>query len=107
KDLREFLPVKQYIGSKLSPYCESFPSFEETKVCKTPNVQHLHSQCQATLLPGIRDETILSALHPTPALCGLPKEKALSLIADLEPFDRGLYGGVIGWSTEEESEWAV
>ena len=69
-------------------------------------MQHLHQSCTAQL-ETIDDAALLSSLHPTPALCGTPKEKAFSLIRELEPFERGLYGGVLGWTTDEESEWIV
>ncbi len=39
---------------------------------------------------------ILERLHPTPALCGTPKQTALRFIAAIEPFDRQLYGGYWG-----------
>src|SRR5690606_28308886 len=41
---------------------------------------------------------ILRHLHPTPAVCGFPARRAAELIADLESFDRGFYGGAVGWT---------
>jgi menaquinone-specific isochorismate synthase len=107
KELSEFIPVQTYLNDTLFPFCQSPLEFSQTGICKTKNVQHLYSQCTASLLENISDETILSALHPTPALCGVPKEKAQSVIRQLESFDRGLYGGVIGWQSEGKSEWIV
>lgn len=40
---------------------------------------------------------ILELLHPTPAVCGLPKEKAYQFILDNEGYDRKYYSGFIGW----------
>jgi menaquinone-specific isochorismate synthase len=40
---------------------------------------------------------LIGLLHPTPAVGGLPKEKALLLIRALEGFDRGWYSGPVGW----------
>ena len=40
---------------------------------------------------------LIEALHPTPAVGGRPRSKACSDIAQLEPFQRGLYAGVVGW----------
>lgn len=40
--------------------------------------------------------TFLKALHPTPAVGGYPKEKALALIKQAELWDRGLYSGFLG-----------
>lgn len=107
KTFREFSPVCAYLDTTLSPLCAGPLSFSPISVHQTQNVQHLYSKCSGALKESISDETILTSLHPTPALCGTPKQKALSLIKELEPFDRGLYGGIIGWSTPEASEWIV
>ena len=40
---------------------------------------------------------ILQELHPTPAVCGLPKEEACTFIAENEGYDRSYYSGIIGW----------
>jgi isochorismate synthase len=41
-------------------------------------------------------EKILNALHPTPAVCGLPREKARKRISELEKWDRAYYTGYFG-----------
>jgi len=107
KDLREFSPVQEYLQTTLFPLCKIPLNFTPVSIHRTQNVQHLYSQCTGRLKEETTDEEILSQLHPTPALCGSPKEKAYSLIRQLEPFERGLYGGTLGWSTPEESEWIV
>ncbi len=107
KDLREFSYVQTYLQETLHPFCESSPSFTPLTVHSTQNVQHIYSKCRAHLKEGISDSHLLSALHPTPALCGLPKKKSFQLIHKLEPFERGLYGGAIGWSTPDSSDWLV
>ena len=39
---------------------------------------------------------------------GFPHDVAKTLIADLEPFERDLFGGIVGWCDEEgNGEWAV
>lgn len=40
---------------------------------------------------------ILSELHPTPAVCGLPKQAAYEFIPENEGYDRSYYSGIIGW----------
>lgn len=40
---------------------------------------------------------LLQELHPTPAVCGLPKEDAFRFIATHEGYDRRYYSGFIGW----------
>lgn len=44
---------------------------------------------------------VLQELHPTPAVCGLPKEEAYQFILDTEPHDRLFYSGIIGWINPE------
>jgi len=107
KDLREFSHIPDYLQYVLSPLCIAPLHFSPITVHQTQNVQHLYSRCSGTLKEKITDEQILAHLHPTPALCGVPKQKALSAIQELEPFDRGLYGGALGWTTPEGSEWIV
>lgn len=40
---------------------------------------------------------LLKELHPTPAVCGLPKEDTYSFISKNEGYDRRYYSGVVGW----------
>ena len=40
---------------------------------------------------------LLQELHPTPAVCGLPKEDAFRFILENEGYDRSYYSGFIGW----------
>ena len=40
---------------------------------------------------------LLEKLHPSPAVCGFPKEKALDYLHSLENFDRGNYASPFGW----------
>ena len=51
---------------------------------------------------------VLHALHPTPAVGGLPKDRALEYIKEKEYFTRGLYAAPIGViSKSNEAEFAV
>ena len=52
-------------------------------------MHHLHA--------GVHIMDVLAALHPTPAVCGLPRDSALSLLEREEPFERGWYSGPVGW----------
>ncbi|WP_321330647.1 isochorismate synthase [uncultured Bacteroides sp.] len=44
---------------------------------------------------------MLSLLHPTPAVCGLPKEEAYCFILENEGYERRYYSGFIGWLSPE------
>jgi menaquinone-specific isochorismate synthase len=57
---------------------------------------HLHTPITATL--GELDPlAIAAALHPTPAVAGLPRREAMGWLRSLEPFERGHYAAPIGW----------
>lgn len=107
KDLRELTPVRTFLQSALTSICKEPLSFSPLTLHKTQNVQHLYMQCKANLKEEYTDQDILALLHPTPALCGTPTREAFDLIRKLEPFERGLYGGALGWSTGQTSEWVV
>ena len=47
-------------------------------------------------------------LHPTPAVCGTPTDQAHKLIRFVEPFERGLFTGMVGWcDSRGDGEWVV
>ncbi len=108
KDRREHAAVVEAILDTLAPYCRELKALERDVVA-TATMLHLRTGIEGVL----RDETIsvmelVEALHPTPAVCGLPKDRARAVIANLEPFDRGYYGGAVGWcDAAGDSDWFV
>jgi isochorismate synthase EntC len=48
---------------------------------------------------GILD--LLRLLHPTPAVCGLPRDSAMAFLGEEEPFERGWYAGPVGFFDAE------
>ena len=44
---------------------------------------------------------LLKELHPTPAVCGLPKAEAYAFIPENEGYERRYYSGFIGWLDPE------
>jgi isochorismate synthase len=72
------------------------------------NVQHLHTPIEARTDSQRHVLDLVERLHPTAATAGLPKEAALCLIREQEPFSRGWYAGPIGWvDAEGGGEFAV
>ncbi len=69
-------------------------------------VKHLVSRFDFEVEEGKVPDLAL-ALHPTPAVSGLPQEKAVDLIAETEGHDRKLYAGIIGYLGKEESQLFV
>lgn len=63
-------------------------------------VQHLRTLVEGDL-HGVPLGDVALAVHPTPAVCGAPREAARALIQRVEPHDRRLYTGFWGpWSAD-------
>jgi len=60
-------------------------------------LSHLKTDFGFSLKDNKRLGNLLKVLHPTPAVCGLPKEKAYRFILENEGYDRRYYSGFIGW----------
>ncbi len=106
KDLLEQRYVTDYIRDKLTSLCTNL-HISETRVKSFTTVQHLYSEISGTINDSISAEAILTQLHPTPAICGVPTESARQLIGELEKDPRGLYAGAIGYTDLESTEFAV
>lgn len=80
----------------------------EPSIVTLRSVTHLGSQIHAVRNDATTSIAALAALHPTPAVGGLPREEAVSLIEKLEPVDRGFYAGAVGWcNASGEGTWWV
>ncbi|MFD1587411.1 isochorismate synthase MenF [Halorientalis brevis] len=80
----------------------------EQGVRKLTNIQHLQTPITATLSADEHVLSLVEALHPTPAVGGLPPDKAWQVIRETETFDRGWYAGPIGWfDADGDGEFAV
>ncbi|EFJ44388.1 hypothetical protein VOLCADRAFT_64823, partial [Volvox carteri f. nagariensis] len=93
KDHAEFCTVRDWIASQLAGPCEDVRVEVRKSVLKQGSVQHLFGRVAAELRRGRNDAHLLAALHPTPAVCGRPRQAALGYLDELESFDRGWYAG--------------
>jgi menaquinone-specific isochorismate synthase len=107
KDLSEHAFVRIGIEETLGPLCEEIEVEGGVSEMKLARGRHLRSRVSGTLCEGVTDAALLAALHPTPAVGGHPRGEALGEIRALEPFDRGLYAGPVGWIGADASEFAV
>ncbi len=108
KDIREHRFVKDTIYRELQPVCSDIDMQEKVGVLQLNRLAHLLARCKARLLPEFsNDSTVLRQLHPTPAVGGVPREKAMSLILSIEPFCRGWYAAPVGWLSRDAAEFAV
>ena len=64
-------------------------------------LSHLKTDFQFSLKDNKGLGDLLKVLHPTPAVCGLPKEEAYRFILQNEGYDRRYYSGFIGWLDPE------
>lgn len=60
-------------------------------------LSHLKTDFRFSLKNNKELGNLLKVLHPTPAVCGLPKEEAYRFILENEGYDRRYYSGFIGW----------
>lgn len=65
-------------------------------------LSHLKSDFSFPLPDNKKLGDLLERLHPTPAVCGLPKEETYRFIRENEGYDRSYYSGFIGWLAPEE-----
>lgn len=108
KNLEEHDYVVRMIKGALEECCEEVQIPQEPGLYKTKNIQHLFTPVEGRLKKECSFLSIVETLHPTPALGGLPKEKAVEMIREIEPMDRGWYAGPVGWfDGEDNGEFAV
>ncbi|MCZ6703049.1 MAG: isochorismate synthase [Ignavibacteria bacterium] len=108
KNLKEHKFVTDFIENTLSIYTDEIIAKKNPTIIKLSNVQHLYTKISARLYSENKVFKLMGTLFPTPAVCGLPKDKAQESIRKLEKFDRGLYSGLVGWiSLEMNCEFAV
>ncbi|OEG75657.1 isochorismate synthase [Shewanella colwelliana] len=107
KNSHENQLVRKHIVDALTPLSNYVGADESPKVFKLSHIQHLHRAIRAELKGGVNDFQILQALHPTPAVGGLPKESAINFIRQREGYTRGWYAGACGYFNKHESEFAV
>ena len=96
KNVHEHELVAETIREQLAPYAASV-SVGERAIKRLATVQHLHTPITAELADDIHVLDVVEALHPTPAVGGLPPDRALETIRETEPFDRGWYAAPVGW----------
>jgi isochorismate synthase len=99
----------EMVRDTLLPYCSYLDWAPEPSIVKVANVQHLGSQAEGMLSkPTPTVIELVRALQPTPAVGGYPRDRAIELILAVEGFERGLYGGAVGWADANgDGRWAV
>jgi len=96
KDVHEHELVVQAIRGQLTSVAQEVTTGART-VRKLATVQHLQTPLRAELASDEHVLSLVEALHPTPAVGGLPPDRALRTIRETETFDRGWYASPIGY----------
>lgn len=109
KDQHEHAVVIEMIADQLSPFCTTLHVPKKPSLIRTQRLWHLATQISGELKePDIHVLDLVEKLHPTPAICGQPTNVAKKLIHQLEPFNRELFAGTMGWANAlGDGEWSV
>lgn len=100
--------VVDYLVEALTPVCKAIETAAEPVLLKMPNVQHLLTPIQGRLDADLGLLELLGRVHPTPAVGGFPKERALEYLRSHEGIERGWYAGPVGWiDANGDGEFAV
>jgi len=108
KDRHEHRLVVETMRAVLEPLCDDLTIAAEPQLSRTATVWHLCTPISGRL----RDTSttaidVALALHPTPAVGGVPADAAAELIAELDG-DRGFYAGAVGWcDADGDGQWVV
>jgi anthranilate synthase component 1 len=70
---------------------------EAFEVERYSHVMHIVSNVEGILKPGVGQLDVLRATFPAGTLSGAPKVRAMEIIDELEPVQRGIYGGACGY----------
>ena len=95
KNIEEQRYVATYIVSQLERFTHDAKE-EGPYTARAGHLAHLRSDFRFTLKKPSDIGSLLKALHPTPAVCGLPKEEAFRLICQQEHHARSYYSGFMG-----------
>ncbi|UPK43852.1 isochorismate synthase DhbC [Paenibacillus pabuli] len=109
KDRHEHAVVIEAVAEALRPLCKQLSVPAEPSLIQTRTMWHLSTEIHGELADVNTSSLELAfALHPTPAICGTPVQAAREAIREQEPFERGLFTGMVGWcDSGGDGEWAV
>jgi isochorismate synthase len=97
KNLAEHNVVVREITGGLTPLTTQLDVAPHPSVIKVRNILHLNTPIKGTLRISTQAYQILAALHPTPAVGGVPRWEAVRWILEHEKMGRGWYTGPVGW----------
>ena len=97
KERAEHAVVVQALREDLAPIATRVIADAEPRIHTLPNLHHLITPVRAQVKPGCDVLDLVAHLHPTPAVGGYPRQRALEVIRQREQLDRGWYAAPLGW----------
>lgn len=97
KDRYEHALVVAAVQQRLEPLTATLEIPDVPAVYRLSNIQHLHTPIQGILQEAQGVLPLVETLHPTPALGGSPRDRALAFISAAETVTRGWYAAPVGW----------
>ncbi|HWN66974.1 MAG TPA: isochorismate synthase, partial [Haliangium sp.] len=108
KDRGEQALVVQAIQRVIGPLCTELHVPDQPEIRVLRHVLHLETPIAGVLRQPTHVLALVAALHPTPAVGGVPTDVALRWIAAREPQPRGWYAAPVGWFDRHgDGEFAV
>ncbi len=95
KEQQEQQFVTDFILENLQD-CTSNATFTKPYTFRAGSIVHLKTDIKATLKAKSDFKKLISKLHPTPAVCGLPKNATKKFVLNNENYDRTFYTGFLG-----------
>ena len=86
------------ISKVFNEYCTDVSMPSKPKLMKIRDIQHLFTPIEGNIEKETDIFSLVEALHPTPALGGVPTNKSMEIIREKEQMDRGYYAAPIGWT---------
>ncbi|MGY5850532.1 chorismate-binding protein [Salegentibacter sp. F14] len=97
KEIKEQQIVADYILENVKAVTTGKTDRSEAYTKRAGNLLHLRTDIQGEIQPGTSNlKALIAALHPTPAVCGMPREQAREFILNNENYDREFYTGFLG-----------
>jgi isochorismate synthase len=95
KEIEEQKWVSDYIYNRLKPLSNRIMS-SDSYTHKAGHLAHIRTDIVGQLAKDISLKKLIDTLHPTPAVCGYPKDIAKDFILENEGYNRQFYTGFLG-----------
>jgi len=102
KNRREHDLVVEAVRAAIVPVAASLEVADRPTLVRLPEAQHLSTAISGRLAGDATLLELAARLHPTPAVCGVPRDAARRLIEEQEP-GRGWFTGAVGWMAPDGS----